>query len=532
VALALVSLAATAPSSSPHGLNRHDFLITHGRWWDGTKFVPRDRVYTVAGELRATWSGAVEDTIDLGDRCVLPPFSDAHTHLLSDTAMFAPNLRALLGAGVLYAQNPNNPGSRVAAVRERLARPGTLEMTFANGGLTAPGGHPAQIYDPAGAGGERPRSGDAYWEIADAADLAAKWSRVLAAKPDLIKAYLEHSEVHAERVAAKAYGRYGLDPRLLPEVVSRAHAAKLRVAVHVNSAEDFHVAVESGADEIAHLPLAPITPADAAQAAKRGVTVVTTLVSHRPTEGIAGLDRIERDNVRLLRRAGVKLALGTDHPVKTVAEEAAELVRIGAVTNQEVIRLLTHDTFEAIFPSRKPAQLRIGDEASFVVLEADPVAEIANLKKVAWCMKQGYHVELPALPSTKPGIADSLAPLLMRGDLEGALALDQRLRSEPHQELDCGEQQLNGLGYKLLQHGAKTPAVAIFRRNAEVFPRSANVYDSLADAYLATSDTTAAVGAYRKVLEVLPENPKYAPEYRAGLEARAKDFIAKHERRE
>lgn len=516
-----------ASTLSAHGLERHDVLLVHGRWWDGSAFVPRDRVYSVGGVLRASHPGAVSDTIDLGGRFVLPPFADAHTHLLGDTTGFARDLRVLLGAGVLYAQNPNGFGSRVAGVRAKLARPGTLEMRFANGGLTARGGHPVQIFDPGAAKGERRLAGDAYYEVADAGDLATLWPGLLATKPDLIKAYLEHSESYAERVDDPAwFGRRGLDPRLLADVVKRAHAARLPVAVHATSAEDFRVAVAAGADEIAHLPLALLTPADAAAAARQGTTVVTTVVSHRATEAVADIDRIHRENVRLLRRAGVKLALGTDHPLKTVADEAAELCRIGALEPVDAIRLLTRATFEHLYPGRTPPALGIGGEASFVVLEGDPLANLADLKRVAWSMKQGYRVELPALPVQKPGIADSLAPLLMRGDLAGALALDARLRRERAGTLDCGEQQLNQLGYRMLQHGAVEGAVAIFKRNAEVFPGSANVFDSLADGYLAARDTVGAIGAYQKVLAVLPENPRYPIEYRQTLETRARAFLA------
>ena len=77
--------------------------------------------------------------------------------------------------------------------------------------------------------------------------------------------------------------RFGEDRH---EVVSRAHAKGLRVAVHVTSRYDFQIAVKSGADEIAHLPLEPLEDEDAVAAAEAGVVVVTTTLSHRPTPGV------------------------------------------------------------------------------------------------------------------------------------------------------------------------------------------------------------------------------------------------------
>jgi imidazolonepropionase-like amidohydrolase len=525
-ALLIGLLIARIPPAASHGGERHDVVLTGGRWWDGSTFVPRERVYSVGGELRLA-PAAVKDTVDLAGRWVLPPLADAHTHLLSDTSGFSRTLRRLLEAGVLYAQNPNSFTSQVAAVRSRLDHPGTLEMRFANGGLTSPGGHPVQIYEREGASGARTRGDDAYFEVADRAELDLRWPRVLAGKPDFIKVYLESSEFHAARAKDPAYfGRRGLDPALLPELVRRASAAGLPVSAHVTSAADFRAAVAAGVKEIAHLPLAPITREDAAAAARAGVTVVTTVVSHRPAGAVADPNALHRENLRLLREAGVAIVIGTDHPMLTAADEAIALARLGGFTPAEVLRMLTETTTRYLHPGRKVGRLAAGDEASFVVLEGDPIADLENLKRVAWSMSRGYRVELPVLPPTKPSIADSMAPLLMRGDLPGALALHERTRRERPNDFDFGEQQLNALGYRMLQHGAVEGALAIFRRNAEVFPNSANVHDSMADAHLAARDSVAAAASYRKLLEMLPANPHYSAEYRAGLEKRAKEFLA------
>jgi tetratricopeptide (TPR) repeat protein len=191
-----------------------------------------------------------------------------------------------------------------------------------------------------------------------------------------------------------------------------------------------------------------------------------------------------------------------------------------------VIRLLTDTTPHYLVPGRRLG-LRLGDEASFVVLEADPLADIGNLKKVAWCMKQGYHVELPALTG-KPAVADTLLGLLIQGDVNGALALHEKLRRARPNDFDFGEQQLNGLGYGMIRHGAVPGAIALFRRNAELFPASGNAFDSLAEGYLAAGDSLRAAEAYESVLRVLAEHPEYGPKVRATLSERATQYLASH----
>jgi CubicO group peptidase (beta-lactamase class C family) len=68
------------------------------------------------------------------------------------------------------------------------------------------------------------------------------------------------------------------------------------------------------------------------------------------------------------------------------------------------------------------------------------------------------------------------------------------------------EDVLNRLGYRLLAVGRVSAAVAIFRRNAQAYPKSSNVYDSLGEAYAAAGDTSAAIANYRRSLALDPGN--------------------------
>ena len=533
--MAFVALALALASSAPaHDGNVHAIRLSHGRWFDGEHFVARD-VFISGGVLHDRWTGEVEDTLDLSGKFVIPPLANAHTHDPSDTAHFAAAEYALLQSGVFAIKNPNLPGSSTPGLRARLARGSILEARFANGGLTSPGGHPVQIYEGGGHGEtatlppKRRWANDAYVEIADAAELAKAWPKVLAGKPDFIKVYLESSEHHAARREDPAMvGKRGIDPALLPEVVRRAHAAKLAVAVHVTSAEDVRTSVAAGADELAHLPLEPITDADARAIARAGMTVVTTLVSHR-SASLPELDAVHRENLRRLEAAGVRLALGTDHPTRDVIDEAIEMQRLGVVTGAALVRLAAIETWRSIFPERPTPALTNGREASFLVLDADPSADIGNLRRIHLRVKRGQIVQ-PVAPTTKPSVAQAMLPQLMQGKLPAAFAVYDSLKRSAPEQYDFSEQALNQLGYAMLQHGQAKGAVAIFERNAQEFPRSANVFDSLADGYLAAGDTAKAVTAYRQVIENLPKNPQYPPGYAKGLEQRARGWVARREK--
>ena len=87
-------------------------------------------------------------------------------------------------------------------------------------------------------------------------DVTTKWPALHQANPDIIKLFLVDSERYTERHGDKTVPmRYkGMNPALVQSIVNRAYVSGLRVAAHVRTAYDFHVAVEAGVDIVAHLP--------------------------------------------------------------------------------------------------------------------------------------------------------------------------------------------------------------------------------------------------------------------------------------
>ena len=232
---------------------------------------------------------------------------------------------------------------------------------------------------------------------ADRAALAFKLAKVFPFRP--------------ERRTDSAYFNWrGLDPALVPEVVRRAHAAGLRVSSHVETAADFHAALVGGVDEINHIPgfrgdehtriTEPVryhvTADDAKLAAERGVVVVTTLSGFTAYDlhGPDSLTRRAADslmarNLRVLHDAGVRLAVGSDTYRDDSVGEVTYLATLGVLTPLELLRLWSEATPRAIFPTRRVGCLTDGCEASLLVLAADPTADFANTKRIAFRIKDG-----------------------------------------------------------------------------------------------------------------------------------------------
>ncbi|MEK7729786.1 MAG: amidohydrolase family protein [candidate division KSB1 bacterium] len=510
------------------------YRFANGRWFNGESFEAKT-FYAIDGIFRESYSDEAGETIDLRGGYIIPPFADAHTHHFIDSASVRTQMNDYFSRGIFYAKNPNNLPQLTAQIRGQLNEPHSIDVAFANGGLTASGGHPIQIFDALAQQGQlagltqADMPNHAYFIIANAADLATRWPLIIAGKPDFIKVYLEYSEEYERRKDNLSFvGKRGLNPKLLPSIVARAHAESLRVAVHVNTAADFHNALAAGIDEIAHLPLAKISIEDAKLAAQNGVVVVTTTVSHRPSEHVGGLDEIHRFNLQLLQQSGVTLALGTDDNNRTVLDEAANIRRLQAFDDLTLLKLCVENSAQTIFRERKIGALREGYEASFLALEGDPLADFANVHKITFRFKQGHVIDLsrqhPNAPA-KPSIAGEISHDLLWKGIEEGSAKYHRLKQERPNDFNFAETELNNLGYNLLRQGKKLEAIAMFKLNTEVYPASANAFDSLAEAYLANGDSAQARGYYEKVLELLPSSTQYNAEFKRRLENTAKEKL-------
>jgi hypothetical protein len=530
ILLAVPVLAAPAAWAQPH---RGVVHYAGGLGFDGAAFVPID-LYVADGVFRADAGGRpIEKTVDLTGKFLVPPFADAHTHQFADGQDVHAQIADSMRKGIFYAKNPNNTRVWTADLRAEVNGPGAPDVVYANGGLTSTGGHPAQIYDAAAEraarrSGEEPldMDGEGYFAIDTAADLAARWPEIVGGGPGFIKAYLEASEHHEVRKNDPAYyGKRGIDPALLPEVVERAHAHELRVSVHVATARDFRVAVRARADEINHLPLERLEPADARAAARAGVTVVTTTLSHRPSAHVPDLDAVHVHNLTLLRDAGVRLAIGTDDGSRTARDEYENLQRLGEFEAAVLLAMWTRDTPEAIFPGRRFGRLAPGYEASFLALDANPLEDPAAHRAIGLRVKRGHEIDVVPEPPAKPSIGDALRPHLMAGNLDAAIAEYRRLKQQQPGAYSFAEQELNYVGYALAGHGQLGMALAILKLNAAEFPHSPNAHDSVAEICERIGDAECVAAASKRVLELLPES-HYPDEVKDNLAASANRRLA------
>ena len=408
LAAAVSAIGSADSSDQPPGKN---YKFVNGQWFDGQSF-QRKVFYSAGGIFAEPAPERIDETVDLKDGFVVPPFADAHNHAIAGPNNIDKILKRYLTEGIFYAKNPASIRRDTLQIADKINRPDGVDVVFANAGITATGGHPVKLYEQFLSKVKKPGPDGTFENIAyviidNREDLEKKWPAILTDHPDFIKGHLLYSEEFEKRRADPAYyGDKGLDPKVLTLLVAKAHEAGLRVSCHIETAQDFRNALAAGVDEINHMPgylpdlkhpdWFPITKADAEAAARKGVVVVTTtdVVADevKKPEEIAQMRTIQEANLRLLRDAGVKIAIGPDVYTATALDEAMNLHSLKVFDNRTLLKMWCETSAATIFPKRKIGRLYEGYEASFLVLGGNPLERFESVKDIRMRFKQGGFI--------------------------------------------------------------------------------------------------------------------------------------------
>lgn len=409
------------------------YAFKNGYWYIDKKFVSKT-VYTTNGVFSFRKPPQTDSIIDLQQGYCIPPFGDAHTHNLDGPWNLAPMIKQYLQEGVFYVQVAGNHGKGAQAARPVLAKLNVLEASYANGLLTATYGHGFYPYEPLAMGIYSPRDqikyadsikksrrveNDAYYFLDSIADVDKKWPLIKQYQPDFLKICLLDAENYATKRSAEKVESYGLSPEVAAYVVKKAHAENLRVIAHVETANDARLCAKMGVDALAHLPgyawngkpetaaTYCMTEADANLFRRSGITVIPTL-NHDYTvefdsagnmktfpERLAATIQYEKKALQALLAAKVPIAIGADDFGKTVSKEADYIIKQQLVDNSTLLDIYCRQTPQHIFPRRKLGLIKENYEASFLVLNENPLQQINTIHTgIRLRVKQGRLLKL------------------------------------------------------------------------------------------------------------------------------------------
>jgi hypothetical protein len=106
----------------------------------------------------------------------------------------------------------------------------------------------------------------------------------------------------------------------------------------------------------------------------------------------------------------------------------------------------------------------------------------------------------------RKSIADTLSATIASSGIDQAAKQYHELKATAQSTYDFDENEVNSLGYQLLQAGKFKQAIRIFQLNVEAYPQSGNTWDSLAEAYMDEGDKAQAIANYQRSLQINPKN--------------------------
>jgi tetratricopeptide (TPR) repeat protein len=106
----------------------------------------------------------------------------------------------------------------------------------------------------------------------------------------------------------------------------------------------------------------------------------------------------------------------------------------------------------------------------------------------------------------RASIAETLSATITSSGIDRAAKQYHDLKAAAPATYNFDEDELNTLGYQLIQANKNKQAIRIFQLNIEAYPRSGNTYDSLAEAYMDDGNKSQAIANYRRSLQLNPRN--------------------------
>jgi len=355
---------------------------------NGTLVVQGTRILQVgkAAEVQVP-AGAAR--VNVAGKTIMPTVVDTHTHLSTTRDALIKDLKRRAYYGVSAALSMGTDGF------------GLLDMRQEN----IPG---AARYFSAGLGITRFEPGPPKFQINSEAEGRKAVQENAAHRADIIKIWVDDRDGKVDKVTPLQYAA----------VIDEAHNRGLRVTAHIFNMDDAKGLIRAGLDAFAHsvrdrdvddetvalfrshpnLTLNPNLP-------DRGVKVDNSwLKASLSADEYANLEKnntdrprqqeaygIQARNLNRLSRAGVRIILGTDgNRPWSPHEEMADMVTAG-MTPMQVIVASTRNA-AGFLRMTDAGTLDPGMLADFIVLDANPVDDITNTRKVSSVYLNGAQV--------------------------------------------------------------------------------------------------------------------------------------------
>ena len=386
---------------------------------DSAFLVEGSRV-TQAGTRDSVRRPAGVTVVDLKGKTVMPALVDAHSHLgytdvrTGDTSSthytrenLLDHLRRYAYYGIAATLSMGLDRGELPYQLRAMPADGTPLFLTAGRGIAMPNAGPNALYWR-----------DAPYGVTTEAEARQAVRELSARKVDIVKIWVDDRN----RTVTP------LPPSLYRPIIEEAHAHGLRVVAHVYYLADAKELLRAGVDGFAHgirdlevddeimglfkarpqvfvIPNLPDTPPSAADLVWLSETLPPSQIEALKRTAATTPERprlfeVQARSLKKLAAAGVRIGFGTDAGIGapygwSAHAEMADMVAAG-MTPAQVIVAATRTSAE-ILRLDQLGTLAAGKSADFVVLDANPLDDIMNTRRIAQVYLRGRQIDRTSL---------------------------------------------------------------------------------------------------------------------------------------
>jgi len=378
-------------------------------------FVVNDGRITAVGPRGTIKAPAGATVIDVRGKTIMPAIVDAHSHLGYTDVRTGITSAASYTRDNLIDQLRRYAWFGIAATLslglDRGEIPYQLRASPAAG---------AALFLTAGRGIAMPNAGpnadywkDAAYGVTTEAEARAAVREVAAKKVDIVKIWVDDRNKTVTP----------LPPSLYRPIIAEAHSRGLRVVAHVFYLADAKELLRAGIDGFAHgirdlevdeeimtlfkqhpqvfvIPNLPDTPPSIADLAWLSETLPPRAIDELKKTAVASPPRprlfeVQARSLKKLSAAGVRIAFGTDAGVGapygfSAHTELADMVGAGMAPADTIIAATR--TSAEVMRLDQLGMIAAGKSADFIVLDANPLDDITNTRRISRVFLRGTEV--------------------------------------------------------------------------------------------------------------------------------------------